>query len=162
MRLPRLCQCLVIFLCLSGVALAAKESERTQVRNNITIAPNEEVSDATCFGCSVHVRGHVSGDVTTFGGSIVVEENGQIGGDATAFAGNIRLEKDVQVNGDVTVFGGRLHRDAAAQVGGDVTNFGSGGWIVLLLVVPFLVLGLFVAAIIWLIRRALRPVAVPA
>ncbi len=162
MRVPRLYQCLLIFLCLSGWAFAARSQDRTQLRNNITIGPDEEVSEATCFGCSVHVRGHVSGDVTTFGGSIVVEENGQIGGDATAFAGNMRLEKGGQVNGDVTVFGGRLYRDAAAQIGGDVSNFGSGGWIVLLLVLPFLVMGLFVAGIVWLIRRVLRPAPVPA
>ena len=40
--------------------------------------PNERVSDATCFGCTIHVRGHVMGDVTAFGGSIVVEDQGQV------------------------------------------------------------------------------------
>ena len=60
----------------------------------------------TCFACSVRVRGHVAGDVTTFGGSIVVEDDGEIGGDATSFGGDVRLDKGVKVAGGVTVFGG--------------------------------------------------------
>ena len=71
-----------------------------------TLGLNEEVSEATCFGCSIRVRGHVSGDVTAFGGSIVVEDQGQIGGDLTTFGGSLRLGEDANVSGDVAVFGG--------------------------------------------------------
>lgn len=133
----------------------------TQVGNNINIGADEEVSDATCFGCSIRVRGHVSGDVTAFGGSVVVEDQGQVGGDATVFGGDIRIDKEAKVARDVTVFGGRIRRDPASTVGGDVTTMGGPGWIVLIFLVPLIFLGLFVALIVWLIRRLTRP-SVPA
>ncbi|HYM74495.1 MAG TPA: polymer-forming cytoskeletal protein [Candidatus Dormibacteraeota bacterium] len=149
-------------LMLSTAAFAAGPHERTQVGHSITIRADEEVSEATCFGCSIHVRGHVAGDITSFGGSIVIEENGEVGGDATSFGGDVRLDKGVKVSGDVVVFGGRLRRDPAASVGGDVTSMGGGpAWLFLIFGLPLLVLGAIIALIVWLVRRLLRP-AIPA
>jgi hypothetical protein len=141
---------------LSGAAYA-DGPDRTQFGHNINIGPGEEVGDVTCFGCSVRVRGHVSSDVTTFGGGIVVEDQGEIAGDATSFGGDVRLNKDVKVAGDITVFGGRLHRDATATVSGDVTNFSGSGWLLLIFGLPLVMLGALVALVIWLIRRLMRP-----
>jgi len=147
----------VFAVSLCGVAFAGSSPDRTQFGRNISVGPGEEVSEVTCFGCSVRVRGHVSGDVTTFGGSVVVEDQGEIGGDTTTFAGDVRLDKDVKVGGDITVFGGRLHRDAAATVGGDVTNFSGTGWLFLIFGLPLVILGALLALIIWLVRRITRP-----
>ena len=151
---------LLFVIALSTAVLAEGSRERTQFGRDITVGSNEEVSDATCFGCTVRVRGHITGDVTTFGGSVIVEEEGEIGGDTTTFGGNLRLGRGVKVGGDVTVFGGRIHRDADSVVGGDVTSFGGGIWIVLIFGLPLLILGAFIALIVWLIRRLLRP-AIP-
>jgi len=142
---------------ISTAAFADGSHDRTQVGHSISIGPDEQVGDATCFGCSVRVRGQVSGDVTTFGGSIVIEDHGQVSGDATTFGGDVRLDKDVKVSGDVTVFGGRIRRDPAATVGGDVTNMGGPGWMILIFVLPVAFLALFVVLIVWLIRLLLRP-----
>jgi len=84
------------------------------------------------------VRGHVSGDVTAFGGSIVVEDQGQVNGDASAFGGDIRIDKEAKVAHDVAVFGGRIRRDPAATVGGDVTTIGGPGWIFLIFLTPLI------------------------
>jgi hypothetical protein len=138
-------------------AFAGGSGDRTQFGHNINIGPGEEAAEVTCFGCSVRVRGHVTSDVTTFGGSIVVEDQGEIGGDATTFGGAVRLENEAKVAGDVTVFGGQLHRDAGATVRGDVTNFNGGGWLVLIFVLPLMMLGAVIAFIIWLVRRLTRP-----
>jgi cytoskeletal protein CcmA (bactofilin family) len=148
--------CMLICVALSTAALA-KDSDRTHVGQSITVGPDEEVSEATCFGCSIHVRGHVTGDVTAFGGSIVIEGQGQVNGDATVFGGDIRLDKDVKVAGDVAVFGGRVRRDPAASVGGEITNMSGAGWIVLIFLLPLVVLGAFIVLVVWLIRRILRP-----
>jgi len=148
---------LVFSVALSTAAFADGDHDRTQVGHNITVGPDEKLSEATCFGCSVRVRGQVSGDVTTFGGSIIIEGQGQVGGDATTFGGDIRLDKEVKVHGDVAVFGGRVRRDPAAMVGGDVTNMGGPAWIVLIFVIPLFFVGLFVALIVWLVRLLLRP-----
>jgi cytoskeletal protein CcmA (bactofilin family) len=150
---------LLICVALATAALADDANDRTQVGSNINVGPGEEVSDATCFGCSVRVRGHVTGDVTTFGGSVLVEDNGQVDGDVTTFGGDIRLDKEVKVTGDVTLFGGRIRRDPAATVGGDVTNFGGPAWMVLIFLIPLVLFGLFVALIVWIIRRLLRSAA---
>lgn len=135
----------------------ANTGDATQVGRDIIVGPGEEVGEATCFGCSVRVRGHVSGDVTTFGGGIIVEDQGQIGGDLTSFGGEIRLGQQVKVGGDVTVLGGHLRRDPAASVGGDVTNMGGAGWMILIFVIPLAFIGALVALIVWFIRRLLRP-----
>jgi cytoskeletal protein CcmA (bactofilin family) len=163
LRSLRLSICLLFMLTLTTAAFAAGDHERTQVGHNINVAAGDEVSEATCFGCSVHVKGHVAGDITTFGGSIVVEEGGEVGGDATAFAGDVRLDKNTRVNGDLAVFGGRLRRDPAATVGGDISSMGGGaGWLFLIFGLPFVVLGAVIALIVWLIRRFLLKRPVPA
>ncbi len=138
-------------------AWADGSRERTQAGSNINIGPKEEVSEATCFGCSIRVRGRVSGDVTAFGGSVVVEDQGQVGGDIATFAGSIRLGKEANVGGDVAVFGGRIQRDPRATVGGDVTTMGGPGWMIVIFLAPLIFLGLFVFLVVWLIRRLLRP-----
>jgi cytoskeletal protein CcmA (bactofilin family) len=157
-RLPlRLLAWILLVMALTVASFADGSHERTQAGHNISVGPGEEVSEATCFGCSIRVRGQVAGDVTAFGGSIVIEDQGQVGGDATTFGGDIRLDKGVSVKGDVTVFGGRIRRDPAATVGGDTTNMGGPGWIVLIFLLPLVFFGLFVVLIVWLIRRLLRP-----
>ncbi len=150
----------ILMIAISTAAGGQGVHDRTQFGHNISVGTGEEVSEVTCFGCSVRVRGHVASDVTTFGGSIVVEDQGEVGGDTTTFAGSVRLEKDAKVAGDVTVFGGQVHRDAAATVRGDVTNFGGAGWLVLIFGLPLVMFGAVIAFIIWLVRRLMRP-AVP-
>jgi hypothetical protein len=159
-HLPLLPMCLLFCFALSTTASARALHDRTQVGSTIIIGPGEEISDATCIGCTIRIRGHVSSDATAFGGSVIVEDQGQVDGDATAFAGSIRLGNQGSVKGDVTVFGGRIQRDPAATIGGDVTTMGGPGWIVLILGAPFLFFALFVALVVWIVRRLLRP-AVP-
>lgn len=152
---------ILLLIAISTVAFAAGSPDCTQVGHDINIDSNEDMSDATCFGCSVRVRGHVDSDVTVFGGSIVIEEGGQVDGDTTAFGGGVRLEQGVKVGGDVTVFGGRIQRNPGASVGGDLTNFSGSYWIFLIFGLPLLILGGIVTAIILLVRYLLRP-SVPA
>jgi hypothetical protein len=153
--------CLLIWVALTAAAFADGSRDRTQFGHSITVAPNEEVTEATCFGCNIRVRGHVTGDVTAFGGSVVVEDQGEVAGDATTFGGSVRLNNDAKINGGVTVFGGQIHRDASATIGGDVTNMGGPGWILLILALPLLVVVAFVVLVVWLIRRLLRPSSSP-
>jgi hypothetical protein len=94
-------------------------------------------------------------------GNIVVEDQGEIGGDTVSFGGNVRLEKGIKLGGDVSVFGGRFYRDSSATIGGDVTNFSGSAWLLLIFGLPLILLGAFIALIVWLVRRLTRP-AVPA
>jgi hypothetical protein len=135
----------------------AESPDRTQFGRDISVGASEEVGDVTCFGCSIRVRGHVAGDVTTFGGSIVVEDQGQIDGDATTFAGGVRLGRQTKVDGDLTVFGGAIRRDPQATVDGSTTNFGVPISLLFLVVIPCAVLGGLIALIVFVIRRITRP-----
>lgn len=156
-RLHLLFPALIFIVAVSSAALANSNRDRTQVGNTINIAPGEEVQDATCFGCSIRVRGHVAGDVTVFAGSVVIEPDAEVNGDATIFAGDLRIDKGAKIARDVTVFGGRIRRDPESTVGGDVTNMGGPGWMFLIFLTPLIFLGLFIALIVWLIRIIMRP-----
>ncbi len=153
---------LLLYLAFCSTAFADAH-ERVQFGHNITIGPGEEASEVTCFACSIRVEGHVAGDATAFFGSVVVQDQGQVGGDLTDFAGNVRIEKAATVGGGVTLFGGRIYRDSAATIGGDVTVMSGPLWIWIGLIVglPIIVLTLFIAFVVWLIRRLMR-LAVPA
>jgi hypothetical protein len=142
-------------------ALAAN-ADRFQFGHDIHIQPDEEVGDVTCLNCSIYVLGRVAGDVTTINGSIVAEPGAAISGDVTAVGGNARIENGSQVAGDLTAIAGTVRRDPQATVAGDVTSMGGGGWIFLVFLLPFAVLGGIIALVIWLIQRSRHPAPVPA
>jgi hypothetical protein len=154
----------LLFLALAMPALAEGSHDRTQFGHDIVVGSDQSATEVTCFGCSVHIRGHVDSDVTTFGGSVVIERDGSVGGDTTTFGGDVRLDGGAKVK-DITVFGGRVRRDPEAQVDGDITNFAGGAalWLFLVFGLPFVFLGALIALIVWLVRRFTRPsVPVPA
>ena len=145
-------------LTVSIPAFADGSHDRTQFGHDIVVSSTDQATEVTCFGCSVHIRGQVSSDVTVFGGSVVIEENGQVGGETTVFGGDLRLDNGAEVS-TVTVFGGKVHRDPGATVTGDVTTFAGGAalWLFLVFGLPFVILGGLIALIIWLVRRYSRP-----
>jgi hypothetical protein len=141
-------------LCASG--FADSPHDRTQFGHDIFVGPGEELTEVTCFGCNVRIRGKVQGDVTIFGGNIVIEDQGEVGGDLTTFAGDVRLDKGGKIS-DLTVFAGRVHRDPGATVNGDITAFSGSFWLVVVFGLPLVLLGGFIAVIVFLIRRFTRP-----
>ena len=70
----------VIILLAPSVMVASTNPERTQFGRDIRVEAKENVGDVTCIGCSIHVRGHVSGDVTAIAGSIFAEQGAAIAG----------------------------------------------------------------------------------
>ena len=148
---------LLFSMAFSPAAFAKANPSYTQLGRNINVGSNDQVGDLTCFGCSIHIRGEVAGDVTTFGGSVTVEDQAQVAGDVSIFGGDARLDRGVKVSGDVSVFGGQIHRDPQAAIGGDVTSFGGHGWLLPILATPIVLLGLLVALVVWIVQRARRP-----
>jgi hypothetical protein len=151
----------LVSLILITSAFASSNSDRTSWGHNITLGPQEQSADLTCFGCSIRVRGQVTGDVTAFFGNVVIEDQAEVAGDVTVFGSDIRLDQAVKVAGDVTVFGGAIHRDPQANVAGDLTAMGGRGWIIPMILAPFLILGLLIAFAIWLVQRLRRPSVPP-
>ncbi len=110
---------LILFSPLTG-AQVRDPDDRTQFARNMIIEPGEEVGDALCFFCSIHVRGTVSIDAVTIGGGIEVQ--GTVEGDAVAAGGGIRLGPGAKVDGDAVAVGGRLDRDPKSSIGGDAVS----------------------------------------
>src|SRR4030081_3628630 len=90
---------LLFWVAFSAAAFAKENPSYTQVGRNINVGPNDKVGDLTCFGCSIHVRGEVAGDVTAFGGNVTLEDEAQVAGDVTVFGGDVRLDRGVKVAG---------------------------------------------------------------
>jgi len=153
---------LLLTLMAASQAVAGSHTERFQLNHDIRVGPDDSASDVTCLNCSVYVRGHVSGDIFTLNGNIVVEPDGQIGGDLATLGGDVRLESGTQVGGDVAAIGGAIRRDNAAIVGGDVSAVGNRSWAVLIVFLPFAVLAGLVALIVWLVQRSRHPVTATA
>src|SRR5579883_987951 len=65
-------------------AFAKDSSDITQFGHDVRIEADQTADQVTCFGCSVYVRGQVAGDITTFGGNIVLEDGGRIAGEVTS------------------------------------------------------------------------------
>jgi hypothetical protein len=149
-------------LVVPSTTFAETNPDRFQMNHDIHIQADEKVGDVTCIGCAVYVRGQVSGDVTAIAGSVVAEPGSSIAGDVTTIGGNARVESGSQVAGDLTAIGGDLRRDPQASVAGSVTTVGGRGWVFLIFLLPFAVLGGIIALIIWLIQRSRRPIPVPA
>jgi hypothetical protein len=148
---------LTLLALLATPAFASNSHDRTEFGHDISVGPGEEVSEVTCFGCSIRIRGKVDGDATTFGGSVILEDQGEVGGDATTFAGSLRLRGEAKVGGDVAVFAGRIQRDPDTAIGGDVTNFSGPWWLILIFGLPLAIFGAFVAFVVWIIRLLTRP-----
>lgn len=138
------------------------DRDRTEFRRDIHVGTGENVADLTCFFCSIYIRGNAAGDVTAFGGRVEIEDPAQVAGDITTILGDVNVGAGTKIAGDLTAVGGSVQRASDAQISGDVTAIRRGWWVTLLLVSPLIVLGILIAAIIWLIQYLRRPRSLPA
>src|SRR5258707_7096518 len=107
---------LLFSMAFSPAAFAKANPSYTQLGRNINVGSNDQVGDLTCFGCSIHIRGEVAGDVTTFGGSVTVEDQAQVAGDVSIFRGEARVGRGGKVGRDVSVFRGPIQQDSPAGI----------------------------------------------
>ncbi|MGH9748188.1 MAG: hypothetical protein ACRD59_18985 [Candidatus Acidiferrales bacterium] len=78
--------------------------DKTQFFHDIIIEPNDTANVVQCFGCNVYVRGHVTGDIVTGGGSIYI--SGPVDGVAFAFGGHVEVRSGGELRGDAVAIGG--------------------------------------------------------
>src|SRR3974390_3083828 len=160
--MSKFCRSLVIaLLLLCSAAFADTDNDRTEWHRDIHLAADQQSSDLTCFGCSIYVEGKTAGDVTAFGGRVVLGEQAQVAGDVTTLIGDVRLNGAAKVAGDVTALGGSVHRSPDAQIAGEVTSKEGSGWLAAILIVPLFFLGVLIAFVVWLVQRSRRPAQVP-
>jgi hypothetical protein len=155
---------LILALCMPLAALDSNggdDTDRTQYRHDIHIAAGQKAEELTCFFCSIYIAGQVAGDVTAFGGHIVISSGAAVAGDVTAFGGNVRLEDGTQVAGDIASFGGQVQKAESAKIAGDTTRVPTALFI-FILILPFFVLGVLIALVVWLVQRKRHPAGLPA
>ncbi len=157
--LRRLSLITLFALAVPAAFASSNGSEITQFGHDIRIGEGQQADVVTCFNCSVYVRGQVAGEITTFHGNIVIEENGMVGGEVTAFLGDVRMDEGTQIAGEVTVMGGHVRRPPSAKIAGDVTVFQNSAWVYIMLLGPLVFLVGIIAFVVWLIRRR-RPTPV--
>ena len=155
---------LVLLIASSTLLYAAdnNDPDRTRFGHDIHISGSENVADVTCFFCSIYLRGNAAGDITAFGGRIVVETPAQVAGDVTTILGDVNVASGTKIAGDLTAVGGTIQRASDSEVSGEVTPIRRGWWLTLLLFSPLIVLGILLAAIVWLVQYLRRPRALPA
>jgi hypothetical protein len=146
----------------SAFASAEQSSDRVQIGRDIVVQSGENVGNVVCLACSIHLRGHAAEDVVAVAGSVTLETGAQVGQGVTVVLGNASLRNGTQVAGDVVVVGGALRRDSQTMVAGTITSLEGSFWMLLILVVPLILLGGFVALIVWLVQRGRRPTPAPA
>jgi hypothetical protein len=153
---------LILAVCSPVLHASDTDTDRTRWGHDIRIAAGENVTDVTCFFCSIYIRGNAAGDVTAFGGRIEIEGPAQVAGDVTTIIGNVSITSGAKIAGDLTAVGGTVQRADNVEVSGDVTSIRRGWWLTLILFSPLIVLGILIAAIVWLIGYLRRPRGLPA
>jgi hypothetical protein len=114
---------LIFILLLCAISTAAQirpPHDRLRVLRNVTIEPGETVNDVQCFVCSIRVLGHVSGDIITVGGGIVID--GAVDGDAIAVGGGIETRAQAKLSGDAIAVGGYVQKNGGG-IGGEALGF---------------------------------------
>lgn len=71
---------------------------------DVVVPAGEEVDEATSFGGTVRIDGHVRGDATSFGGDVVIGPEGYVEGDAVSFGGTLEVEDGGRIDGDRVSF----------------------------------------------------------
>src|SRR3984957_2624478 len=94
---------------------------RIKFLGDIAIETGETAVDVQCFMCSVHVRGHVTGDIITLGGGIFID--GQVDGDAIAIGGRIESNRNSKISGKAVAFGGYVNRQPDSVIAGNSESF---------------------------------------
>jgi len=92
---------------------------------NVRIEKNETAHDVTVFGGNADILGTVTGDLSVFGGKVLIANGARVHGDASMMGGLLIVEDGARVDGDVSVIGGKLERGEHAEIGGDVEGSSS-------------------------------------
>ncbi len=96
------------------------ERRKLSFSSTVVVTSGEVVcSDVTSLGGSVLIRGEVNSDVVTFGGNVVID-GGMVHGNITLYGGDLILENGARVNGDIHVCGGHRAGEANSRLHGSV------------------------------------------
>lgn len=79
---------------------ASNPEEHTAFGRAVEVPAGEDWNEAVAFGGDVHVRGHVTGDVVSFGGDVIVYDGGKVEKSAVSFGGAVRVREGGRLVGN--------------------------------------------------------------
>src|SRR5579885_1339726 len=88
-----------LFLCLccalaigTGVFFSFSRScSQGNAGSSVMVLQGQQTDDVRACGGNVTVLGHVTGDVTDYGGRVMVAESGQVDGDIQSYGGSVEI-----------------------------------------------------------------------
>jgi len=137
---------LMLFVVLAffvSIPLRAEDNDRVSFANDVHIGQDDAAGDIVCFFCSVQMDGS-SGDVVVFFGDVSMNGTSS---DNVVFGGTLHVGDNGAVH-DAVVMGGRLIGSPNSVFKGDKVVFPP-----IFLLLPILVAGLMIWAIVWLLRQ---------
>jgi len=114
---------LLLFIAAFSVTAVAQpdpSQNRLKVLRDVTVESAETADDVQCFMCSVHVHGHVTGDIVTLGGGIFID--GKVDGDVIAVGGRIEVNSNSRISGEAVALGGYVNLQPNSSVGGNAES----------------------------------------
>jgi hypothetical protein len=114
---------LLLFIAAFSVTAVAQpdpSQNRLKVLRDVTVESGETADDVQCFMCSVHVHGHVTGDIVTLGGGIFID--GKVDGDVIAVGGRIEVNSNSRISGEAVALGGYITLQPNSSIGGNAES----------------------------------------
>jgi hypothetical protein len=106
-----------------GAYAQCAHEDKIAVGESVAIDENAWIcGDVTTYGGNVIVSGHLLGAVRALEGSVTVL--GEVDGDVTALGGQVALGPHAHVTGDVQAIGGKMRQETGARVDGRVSREG--------------------------------------
>jgi len=104
----------------ASLAQPAPSRNRLKVLRDVIVESGETAGDVQCFMCSVHVHGHVAGNIFTLGGGIFID--GKVDGDVIAVGGRIESNTNSRISGEAVALGGYISLQPNSSVGGNAES----------------------------------------
>jgi hypothetical protein len=141
-------------LVIAAAPRAFADDDRVSIFHSISVEEGEEVQNAVCILCSIHINGAVHQNAVAILGSI--RSNGPVGQNAVSILGGIALGRDAHVGQNCVAILGSVRRFSSDQIGQNTVE------------IPFAIIFIpifFFIGIVYLIRtlvwRARMPYPMP-
>ena len=133
---------------------AHADDDRVAIFHSINVGEGEEVQNAVCILCSIHINGAVHQNAVVVLGSI--RSNGQIDQHAVAVLGSISLSQDAHVGQNCVAVLGSVRRYTIGQIGQNVVEIPFG--VILIPIFFFIGIVYLIRTLVW---RAQMPFPMP-
>ena len=143
-----------LLLVAAAVPRAFGDDNRVSFFHSISVDEGEDVQNAVCILCSIHINGSVQQNAVSILGS--VRSNGPIGQNAVSILGSVSLGRDAHVGQNCVAVLGSVSRFSSGQIGQNAVEIPFA----IILIPIFLFVGILylIRTLVW---RARMPYPMP-